>query len=476
MRILPPVKSFRPARIAVLLVAGAAALAVPLAAQDRYSRSAPPPGEDQGGIPGFGHVEGTQPVLGFGPDAELLVGVTKEDMDRAAERLERYDRNGDRHIDRDEAREGRWYDEPFQYDANGDNRLSQTELARRYASRRQGSAPQGNWDSSSRSRAESEARERQRREEEERRRREEEERRRRGYAASRESWHLAETLMSRHDTNRDGRLDTSERRNMGIASMAPDTDGDRRIDRSELAQWLAEQERERLRHAPRELPSWFVARDANEDGQVTMAEFADEWTDEKLDEFVGYDANQDGIIVPGECVAAVNRLRSEHSNRDFKIIPTKGTIRSIIDVEQDGVIADVDVQLSITHTHDDHLNAFLIGPEEEMVELFTGVGREDDHFENTIFDDDAPGSIVRARPPFAGRYQPEAVIKERPSLRQFNGRSMAGIWTLLIEANSDRPGALHGWSLIFKTAEEPDRTGPDEEESDRPRPDGNELD
>jgi subtilisin-like proprotein convertase family protein/Ca2+-binding EF-hand superfamily protein len=427
-----------------------ASIVCPAIAQTRSGQSS----GDQAGIPGFGHVEGAKPVLGFGPDAELLVGVTKEDLDRAEERLERYDRNGDRHIDRAEARDGRWYDDPFQYDVDGDNRLSRTELARRYAKRRERETAGGGSGSGSRSRAEIEARERKQREEE-RRRREEEERRRRGeYRVSRQSWYLAETLMRRHDTNRDGHLDTLERRNMGIASTAPDSDKDREIDRSELARWLAEQESERLRKLPQELPSWFVARDADEDGQVTMAEFADEWTDEKLDEFLGYDVNQDGIIVPGECLAAVNRLRSEHSNRQFKIIPTKGTIRSVIDVEEDSLIADVDVQLSITHTHDDHLSAYLIGPEEETVELFTHVGRDDDHFQNTILDDEAPGSIVRARPPFDGRFQPEAVIKEKPSLNQFYGRSTAGIWTLLIEANSDRPGALHGWSLIFKTAEE----------------------
>jgi len=54
-------------------------------------------------------------------------------------------------------------------------------------------------------------------------------------------------------------------------------------------------------------------------------------------------------------------------------------------------------------------------------------------------------------------------------LKQFYGHSTAGIWTLLIEARSDRPGALHGWSLIFETGE-------DEPSTDEPPTDEEELD
>lgn len=39
------------------------------------------------------------------------------------------------------------------------------------------------------------------------------------------------------------------------------------------------------RAVPPELPSWFVEKDGNSDGQVQMSAFAGEWTDERLDEF-----------------------------------------------------------------------------------------------------------------------------------------------------------------------------------------------
>ena len=53
---------------------------------------------------------------------------------------------------------------------------------------------------------------------------------------------------------------------------------------------------------PKGLPSWFIERDEDMDGQVSMAEFAKEWTDAKVKEFFRYDKNRDGIITPEECL------------------------------------------------------------------------------------------------------------------------------------------------------------------------------
>lgn len=53
---------------------------------------------------------------------------------------------------------------------------------------------------------------------------------------------------------------------------------------------------------PEGLPDWFIERDLNMDGQVTMAEFADEWTDEKVEMFLRHDRNNDGIITVEEAL------------------------------------------------------------------------------------------------------------------------------------------------------------------------------
>jgi hypothetical protein len=48
-----------------------------------------------------------------------------------------------------------------------------------------------------------------------------------------------------------------------------------------------------LRRMPDGLPSWFLQKDANSDGQIQMSEFAEAWTKERADEFVRLDLNGD---------------------------------------------------------------------------------------------------------------------------------------------------------------------------------------
>jgi hypothetical protein len=67
--------------------------------------------------------------------------------------------------------------------------------------------------------------------------------------------------------------------------------------------------RERL---PSGLPAWFIEKDVNGDGQVTMAEFASEWTPEVAAEFNRYDLNHDGVITAAECLK-VEKQRSQSS-------------------------------------------------------------------------------------------------------------------------------------------------------------------
>jgi hypothetical protein len=57
--------------------------------------------------------------------------------------------------------------------------------------------------------------------------------------------------------------------------------------------------RERL---PKGLPDWFLEKDVNGEGQVTMAEFATNWTPAEVEKFNRYDLNGDGIITAAECL------------------------------------------------------------------------------------------------------------------------------------------------------------------------------
>ncbi len=55
---------------------------------------------------------------------------------------------------------------------------------------------------------------------------------------------------------------------------------------------------------PQGLPEWFIARDLDGDGQLTLAEFAPEGTPAQLAEFARYDLNGDGVITAEECLRA----------------------------------------------------------------------------------------------------------------------------------------------------------------------------
>lgn len=59
---------------------------------------------------------------------------------------------------------------------------------------------------------------------------------------------------------------------------------------------------------PKGLPDWFLAK-ADDDGQITMAEYTDRWTPEAVAEFQKYDLNHDGIITAAE-VLKVGKPRS----------------------------------------------------------------------------------------------------------------------------------------------------------------------
>jgi Ca2+-binding EF-hand superfamily protein len=141
----------------------------------------------------------------------------------------------------------------------------------------------------------------------------------------------AESLLKKYDKNNNGTLDKDEWEQIqgswrGSWSDA-DRNGDGAISPDELTaqllhsnpqgsassssatakvpsqgksyRFLSPQER-----LPKGLPDWFIEKDADGDGQVTMAEYATLWSAAKAEEFARYDLNGDGVITPAECLKA----------------------------------------------------------------------------------------------------------------------------------------------------------------------------
>jgi len=188
-------------------------------------------------VPGFGAPQVLEPVLGFGPTAELLsVEVTPADLKSAEETLQRYDRNRDGFISGEEVSR-RWSGNPMDFDRNGDGKLSLSELAVRAARLRV---------------VEVEVRE----------------------AANRRSG------PSRGET-------------AAAPAETPDLFNGRRSFATTS------------RSLPEGLPGWFAEKDADGDQQVSMAEYAGQWTASLVEEFQQFDRNGDGFITVAECLAAV---------------------------------------------------------------------------------------------------------------------------------------------------------------------------
>lgn len=405
-------------------------------ASDREIR---PAGEST--VKPFGADEDQPLVPGFGL-AEVKYPYTQDDLDFADRTIRSHDRNRDGFIDRDEAEHEDWtHRDPFADDLNKDDRLSRMELAQRYARRRlldqaSDELRKKEWRTGGEIRPVDSDRQR---------RTDSRWWRSRGNSA----W-LTASVMERFDANENGRLEIQETQTLGLPTSQIDIDRDGELSRQELQAYL-EPLQEESGGASEGIPGWFYELDANRDRQVSMAEFADQWTEEKLQEFKLLDINRDGYLTSVEVVRSKSMVGGSYSSQRAAVIPPGQTIISEIEVDEDYLIGDLNVQLSITHTRVSYLDGYLTGPDGQRIELFTEVGGSDDNFDDTIFDDQSRYPITKARAPFRGTFMPEAQAKGQPSLSLFNGKSIQGVWQLVIRGTrSDRFGMLHRWSLLVR--------------------------
>lgn len=223
--------------------------------------------------------------------------------------LSEQDKNNDGYIDAIEWKAGNWSrsSPPESSDLNRDNRLSKEELciriAKRYAEQAGGSSASAASPSGSSS-----------------------------PSGSDQVKRFAESLLKQYDKNSDGRLDRDEWAAMPSQHHSADANKDNVITVDELAarlssyasgtpstssapssgarpgtssvststgrrRFLAPAER-----LPSGLPSWFLEKDADQDGQVMMAEFATSWSEATAADFARCDLNADGIITSKECL------------------------------------------------------------------------------------------------------------------------------------------------------------------------------
>lgn len=228
----------------------------------RSGSPTPPPGstapvEPEPLVPGFGVKLDPKPIPGFGPegaDPTAAVKVEERDIKEAKERIERYDKNKDGILDEKEVAEGRWSDNPWAFDRNKDKKLTEQEMAVRYAKRR-----------------------------------------------------ATEEAAKTQSASSDSRRSNDPRRG------GDDRNRDRREkDEPPASPWSNQAS---YKYSPKNgqgskvqgLPEWFSSGDVNGDGQVMMNEYASNWDDAIVAEFNKFDTNGDGSITTLEALGAVKK-------------------------------------------------------------------------------------------------------------------------------------------------------------------------
>ena len=115
------------------------------------------------------------------------------------------------------------------------------------------------------------------------------------------SYWLAATIISRFDTNRNGRLEVTEVKELGMPVGQIDINLDGELSREEMYSYLEPIQKKSV--MTEGVPGWFFELDANDDGQIAMSEFT-EWTDEKMAEFKSFDMNEDALLTINEITRA----------------------------------------------------------------------------------------------------------------------------------------------------------------------------
>ena len=392
-------------------------------------------------------VDDDQPLIPEFGLAEVKYPYTQDDLDFADRTMRSHDRNRDGYIDRREARRERWtHRDPFDDDYNRDDRLSRLELAQRYARRRlledvTDELRQKEWRTNDRSRSYSRGRD------------DDDDRRRDWWRRGSSVW-LSSSVLERFDANRNGRLESHESKEIGLPVGQIDLNLDGELSRDELQAYL-EPLQEEAGELSEGIPGWFYEFDQNRDRQVSLSEFTVDWSEQKIREFASLDLNSDGFLTSEEVASSQRMMGGSFTNRDAEVLPPGKTIVSEIEIDEDLIVGDLNLQLSITHTNVEDLDAFVTGPDGQRIELFTEIGGRGNNFEDTIFDDQVETPIVKARPPYQGSFLTEAASKRQPSLSHFTGKNARGIWQLTIRGTrSERFGLLHNWSLIIRPEEQ----------------------
>ena len=245
-------------------------------------------------------------------------------------------------------------------------------------------------------------------------------------------------MLGRYDRNGDGVLQRKEwrhpRNRLGSLGRA-DSNKDGKINSKELKTWLMRGRKSTAKSQP--IPSWFRDRDRDGDGQLKMSEFARGWTTAKVEEFNRFDHNRDGILTVEELHTPAAARRVQFSESKATLILPNSQLTSELTVQRKLRIADLNVQLSLSHPSVQTLRIWLVPPGGTRVILYGGqkVPGKGPIFDNTWIDDTPQrGTSLR-------------VIKPKTPLSKLKRRPLSGRWKLVVHNPKSNYGIVYNWTL-----------------------------
>ena len=419
------------------------------------------------GVRGFGTPQGKLPVRGFGnPKAEealnlqfpdYAAAVIEEDRRQAGWQIAKTDGNGDGIVTEKEwANSG--YQTPrhfFYHDLNGDGILTHYEHTLGYAGwRRRKERGRDSWEERDRDTRrmritpESDAALAAVAGEEPR-----------VYERRKETWDLADYLIRVHDLNQNRTIERNEFQSQvsSFANLAgADSDQSGIIDKRELAAWLKEQ---LLPLTAAQLAVDLQPLDVNQDGQVSLREYAPSSLQTSMGEFTLRDRNGDGFITAAESNLRLPPGQHTYWSDQQLVLRSNSVVVSEIWIEEDVTIGDVDVRVKVAKENDDYLELHLITPDRRRVTLFSGgwqPWRGAYIFEDTLLDDDAVEiKSTLKQPPNPRALRPPGVgVDDQLSLTDLAGSSTRGMWRLIVRNQNDRNGIVQRWTLIVTPSDE----------------------
>src|SRR5262249_52994332 len=124
-------------------------------------------------------------------------------------------------------------------------------------------------------------------------------------------------------------------------------------------------------------------------------------------------------------------------------VPANGRGVSLLTINQDITIKDLNVKVNITHPRVSDLYIMLQAPDGTSIVLFNRHGGSTANLTNTVFDDEAGTHIALTLTPSNGSFKPDV------GLSNLDGKSLVGTWKLwVIDRAGVNAGTINSWSLI----------------------------